>query len=559
MNGSKFIIVTVLVLSILIAPVYAKSEIVPDPQLFPRSKMIDVQVFFWKKIFSEVKTTEVLIHDRELVLPIHEKVSVIGLTRKQAKSRVKERSRQIKKQLRLLADTLEKKSPLNPSQKKILNKFYKGVTPKQLRKAAQRLRSQYGVADRFREGLVRSGSYMNFILRALKNQGVPPELAYLPHVESSFNFTSHSKSGAKGIWQFTRSTGKMFMRVNSRVDERLDPFISSLAAAKLLKANYEHLGSWPLAITAYNHGPNGISKIAKKLKTRDLGYMIRHYNSRTFGFASKNFYAEFLAAAEVAGNYQKYFGALKLNPPLRYKEIRLPKSMSIRTVMSRLNYPRKQVLALNPALNPRVLSGHYHVPSYYRIKVPISGLDSEKVAQINMSGGKSDSISNRKKQGRHSPKWVTVKRGDSLSTIADRYNMSVKNLVSLNNVSPRKYLYPGQVLRVSNGRNATEVIVKRGDSLTTIARQNRVSLHQLLAANDLNFNSIIFPGQELKLPGGKEFSAPQKRVLRVTVRRGDTLYEIARRAGIHIDELTSINGLSKSSVIYPGQRLILSL
>ncbi len=555
----KHLVFLFVCLTFLSPKVFANSEEILDPQLFPRSKVIDVQVHFWKKIFSEVRTSEVLIHDRELVLPIYEKVSVMGLTRKQAKKKVKAHNYRIQQQLRTLADRLENKQPLTAPQKKLLNKFYKGVTPKQLRNATRRLRSQYGVADRFREGLIRSGSYMNYIRRVLKRHDVPLELAYLPHVESSFNYISRSKSGAKGIWQFMRSTGKQFMRVNAKVDERTDPFISTIAAAKFLQASYKNLGSWPLAITAYNHGPNGVRKIAKKLKTRDLGYMIRHYSSRTFSFASKNFYSEFLAASEIAVDYQKYFGALEFNPPLHYKEIRLPKSMSLRTIVSRLGYPRKQILALNPALKPRVVSGYYHVPSYYRIKVPLSAVDSIKMVQMREKQGKIRQISNQTKVREYPAKWVTVKRGDSLSMIADRYQMNVKKLVSLNNISRHKSIYPGQVLLVSTVQQPLEMVVRRGDSLTLIAHRNSVSLYQLLAANDLSFNSTIHPGQRLRLPGAQTRSNSGNRAVRVTVRRGDTLYEIAKRAGVHIDELTSINGLSKSSVIYPGQRLILSL
>lgn len=287
--------------------------------------------------------------------------------------------------------------------------------------------------------------------------------------------------------------------------------------------------------------------------------MIRHYNSRTFGFASKNFYSEFLAAAEVAANYQKYFGDVKFNPPLHYKKIRLPKSMSLRTIVSRLNYPREQILNLNPALKSRVVNGHYHVPSYYRIKVPLSAVDSIKMLQIREKQENTHPGSNQNKIRELPAKWVTVKRGDSLSTIADRYKMNLKKLVSLNNVSPHKSIYPGQVLRVSAGQKPVEMVVRRGDSLTRIARRNRISLQQLLASNGLSFNSTIHPGQRLRLPGAESRSNSEKRAVRVIVRRGDTLYEIAKRAGIHIDELTSINGLSKSSVIYPGQRLILSL
>ena len=545
-------------------PALANTEDFLSPQLFPRSAIIDVQVFFWKKVFTEVTTQEVVIHDRSLILPIYEKVSVRGLTRKQAKKKLNLRKHHIQNQLKVLADHLEKNRPLSPAQKTLLKKFYSGITPKGLRTAAQRLRNQYGISDRFREGLRRSGAYMNFIHAVLREHNLPRELAYLPHVESSFNHKARSKSGAKGVWQFTRSTGKIFMQVNSKVDERIDPFISTVAAAKLLSSNYRKLQSWPLAITAYNHGAGGIGRISKKLKTKDLGKMIQYYHSRRFSFASKNFYAEFLAAAEVAGNYEKYFGPIRFQVPIRYKEIQLPWSMPLYRITSELGLSRNQILSLNPALQASVVKGKRHVPTYYRLKVPFT--NSMQVARWE------NSLKNAQSS------WVTVRNGDTLSEIAERYGMSLGQLVSLNNISKRSTIHPGQTLRVSapqrvarhskkskryagqavrvSAPRTSYVVVRRGDSLTTIARKHGIPLYRLMASNGLNSRSIIYPGQRLRLQNGSNASDYQ-RVHRV--RRGETLGAIARRVGIRLDELTSMNGLSRSSTIYPGQRLIISL
>jgi membrane-bound lytic murein transglycosylase D len=125
-------------------------------------------------------------------------------------------------------------------------------------------------------------------------------------VESSFNPKAYSKAGAAGIWQFTRSTGKKFMKVGRGVDERRDPIRSSKAAAQLLEQNYRILRSWPLAITAYNHGISGLSK-ARKTKGSEEA-IFSDYSTRRFQFASRNFYSEFLATRHVANNYAHYFG-----------------------------------------------------------------------------------------------------------------------------------------------------------------------------------------------------------------------------------------------------------
>ena len=129
-----------------------------------------------------------------------------------------------------------------------------------LLEAAEWVRFQLGQADRFREGLERSGRWESHIARTFAELGLPPELAALPHVESSFTPTAYSKVGASGLWQFMRSTGRLYMRVDDTVDERLDPFRSTEAAAQLLANNYRALGTWPLAITAYNHGTAGMRR-----------------------------------------------------------------------------------------------------------------------------------------------------------------------------------------------------------------------------------------------------------------------------------------------------------
>lgn len=524
-----------------------------DPQLFPRSKAIDVQVYFWKKIFTEVSSKEALLHDKVLVLPIFEKVSVEGLSRKQAKKKIAKRKKLVKHSLNSLANALETKRRLTASQQKLLKKYYVGVSPKELRRSAQRIRVQNGVSDRFRDGIVRSGIYMPHILKTLKEYGLPSELAHLPHVESSFYYGSHSKTGAKGIWQFTRGTGKQYMHVNSRVDERIDPFLSTVAAAKLLKSNYKLLKSWPLAITGYNHGPNGVNKITKKVGSRDLGYIIRHYNSRTFNFASKNFYAEFIAAVEVASDYETHFGPLEIAKPLKYQEVHLPKNMSLPKVISKLKVSREELLALNPAFTPAVIRGTRWIPTYYKVKVPVTPLSERHLAQ-NEDFHKSIKVSSRSTRNNANLKQVVVKRGDSLSAIAERHRMSTRKLAALNHLSVRSTIHPGQRLHVMAASPQTYV-VKRGDNLTSIARKQKISVKQLVAINGLKSKEKIFPGQQLKLVNA-EHSKPRSQ--KVVVKRGDTLTAIAQRNGIRVEKLLSANGLSQNSIIYPGQRLIIN-
>ena len=175
------------------------------------------------------------------------------------------------------------------------------------------IHTQQGIKERFRDGVIRSGRYVEQFRQIMANQGVPAELALLPLVESSFQ-NVRSKAGAVGVWQFTSGTGRSYLRITSKVDERLDPVRSSEAAAHLLRDNYASLGAWPLAITAYNHGRGGMLA-AQREHGSDLPTIIDEYRGPVFGYASMNFYSEFLAAVEIYDNYPQYFGELALERP----------------------------------------------------------------------------------------------------------------------------------------------------------------------------------------------------------------------------------------------------
>ena len=187
-------------------------------------------------------------------------------------------------------------------------------------RARRNIRCQVGQSDRFRAGLIRSGAYMDEIQKIFRQYNLPQDLAYLPHVESSFNPQAYSKFGAAGMWQFTRVTGKEFLRIDYIVDERRDPLISARAAAEFLQRNHAQLGTWPLALTAYNYGPAG----TKRALDQEGGYekIFLNYRKGHFKFASRNFYSEFLAAVDVAKQLEQ--SGLSLARPARYVSVKLP-------------------------------------------------------------------------------------------------------------------------------------------------------------------------------------------------------------------------------------------
>src|SRR5207302_9165613 len=240
--------------------------------------------------------------------------------------------------------------PLPADDQRIKDLWGAEGTPSRLHAATEDIRFQLGQADRFRAGLIRSGAWETHIAQVLANLGLPAELAVLPHVESSFNPAAYSKVGAAGLWQFMRSTGRRYMRIDSAVDDRMDPFRSTEAAAQLLAYNYRVLGTWPLALTAYNHGTAGVRRAKESLGTDDIVKIVRNYNGKTFGFASRNFYVSFLAALEVDRNPEKYFGSIEKLTEARFQEVVVPGYVSINSLERALKMDGTRLRALNPAL-----------------------------------------------------------------------------------------------------------------------------------------------------------------------------------------------------------------
>src|SRR5262245_16363489 len=234
-----------------------------------------------------------------------------------------------------------------------------------------RIRSQRGAKEHFLEGLKVSGRYLGQMQKIFRDEGLPAQLAYLPSVESSFNIRARSSVGALGMWQFMPETGKKFMRIDSTIDERRDPLASTRGAARLLKENYRLFDNWPLAITAYNHGPEGIFRGIKAVESDNLVDLIRRYESPTFGFASENFYAEFLAVVEIASNSGLYFPDLRTHRPIALREVEVKRQAPLYAILKPASISQTEFFEWNPALEPKVR----FLPAGYRVKLPTDKVD----------------------------------------------------------------------------------------------------------------------------------------------------------------------------------------
>ncbi len=309
------------------------------------------------------------------------------------------------------------------------------------------MRVQQGLSDRFLEGFVRSGRWEDHIRDSLREVGVPEMLAALPHVESSFNPEARSYVGAAGLWQFTAGTGRRFMRIDSAVDERRDPYRSSEAAARLLKANYGELDSWPLAITAYNHGTGGMRRAIRATGTDNIETIVRNYDGPAFGFASRNFYVSFLAAEEVERNAEQYFGPIRRDPPEKLTTIEVPAYLSASTLEQTLGRAPRDAAGLQPVPAARHLAGQevraaglHAAPAGQRVRCATRAL-----AEIPGNERRTAQISDPR------PRTHRVRSGETLSGIAARYGTSPSRLASLNGLSKRNLIRAGQVLKLPGG------------------------------------------------------------------------------------------------------------
>ncbi|MDR3628979.1 MAG: transglycosylase SLT domain-containing protein [Desulfocapsaceae bacterium] len=273
---------------------------------FPEYPSIRNNVAFWEKIYSVYSINSAVIHDQYDMTKIYGVISLISEDLPDARqinnSRMKAAKERYAQILRRLASG---QSPETDEEAKITNMFRGPNARKAMQFASDNIRAQTGQKERFLEGVQRSIKYMPKIKKIFREYGLPADLAYLPHVESSFNIEAYSKCGAAGMWQFTRGTGKQYMKINDDVDERRDPLKSTHAAAQLLQKNYDTLGAWPLALTAYNYGTAGM--VRAKDAHGSYENIFRHYEEGYFKFASRNFYSEFLAARKVAKRYEGSF------------------------------------------------------------------------------------------------------------------------------------------------------------------------------------------------------------------------------------------------------------
>lgn len=468
---------------------------------FPVPESIRPAINFWISVYTQADTQSGFLHDAHDLSIVYTKLerdrSIINSTREK-----------ISEDLKVLATG--KRSDLTPSQQSLLDLWGRETPNERLARAAVNIRWQLGQSDRFIAGIKRSGAYRSHIEEVIRSKGLPVELAILPHVESSYHPGAYSSAAATGMWQFVRATAQRFMQVDYVVDQRLDPYAATYGAMELLEYNHNALGSWPLALTAYNHGANGIARAVRDVASMDIGKIISDYRGPRFGFASRNFYPQFLAALEVDSRSEEFFGTIFRDREPVYQSFEMDAFVDSRLLAETLGVSIKDLQRDNPALQPSVWSGTKRIPRGYLVKI-------DRTSYRNDLAGAIHAIPASELYGEQIPDVsYTVRRGDSLSVIADRYDTSISELVAINQLRDRNRIRVGQTLLlpqpdgemptllVNNGGplaipSSGDYEVQHGDTVSIIAERYRVPLATVMALNKLDSKETIYPGQLLRL------------------------------------------------------------
>jgi membrane-bound lytic murein transglycosylase D len=402
----------------------------------------------------------------------------------------------------------------------------------------------------FETGYRRSGRYRKMILEELKKEGLPEELSWVPMIESWFNTRAYSRARALGLWQFISSTGNRFgLKRNLHIDERMDPIKSTRAAIKYLTELHSHFGDWTTALAAYNCGEYRVKRV---IRSQRLNYLDNFWDLYLkLPRETARFVPRFVATLLIINNPEKYgFDLPTPDPPLEYEIVSVSKPVSLSSLAKVLGLGTEDLSSLNPELR------HKSTPeNEYLLKIPI-GLSEQIVA----------SVAALPRYIPEAASYVThyVRRGETLSEIAERYRTSVRAIARLTGLRSVNFIRPGQRLKIPVRGGSSQYssppplimegekliyVVRRGDSLYKIASAYNTSIQKIKSDNNLTTNNLDV-GQKIIIQSGKPEGA-----VNYTVRSGDTPFEIAREYGMNLNTFLQINRLSQISKIYPGQEL----
>jgi membrane-bound lytic murein transglycosylase D len=398
----------------------------------------------------------------------------------------------------------------------------------------------------FLESYRRAGRYRPMIVRKLRQAGLPEELSWLPLVESGFKDRALSRARALGMWQFISSTGSRYGLDRSHwIDERMDPDKSTDAAIQYLTDLHGMFGNWTLALAGYNCGEHRVMRLIRRQENGHLDRFWDLYN----GLPSETarYVPRFLATLVLVSDPEKY--GLELpepDPAVDFETITVDRHLRLTDLDGALGLERNTFVALNPELRRETTPGESYT---LRVPATVASEFDEKLAALPAYAPPPELTF-----ARHS-----VRRGDTLSTIARRYGTTVSTIMRANHLRSRNRIREGQRLKIpqrggsapmvaaSFGGSSLTHTVRQGDSLWKLASRYSTTVDRIKRDNRLRGDQLSV-GQRLEIHTGSAAGSSS-----YTVRPGDTIGRIASAQNVPVDRLLRANGLSRASTIYPGQ------
>jgi len=482
---------------------------------FTVTPALEIMISFWKDIYTKYPKSKVVIHDRNNLDIIYEVFDTghyqrLGYSNRNIWKVIGRHKLKYKRTLRYIYRNRNKPQLFAGDTLKIYNMYKSKNLLTYTYRASNNIRCQEGLSKRFKQGLIVSGRYLPYILKIFEKEGIPHEFAILPHIESSFNYKAYSKYGASGLWQFTRSTGRRYLAINYIIDERRDPIKSTEGIARLFKYSYSKLGDWKLSILSHIYGINGTLRAVRTLKTKNIETIIQKHRGRIFGFASKNFYPEFLAAKEVVKNHEKYFGKIEFEKPLEFNEFTLPDYLAYSVIKKHFNLQTSSFSELNPALLRPVFQGESYIPKGFTLKIPVD--ENVNVASLYKNIPEKDKHRNQRIRG-----YYRVRRGENLSYIAKNLKVNFSDLIRVNNIKNPNKIRIGQRLKIPAGlsyssykpsrrvtvqansedESVSTIYVKDNETLSHFADWSHTPVRYTLEINNLSSRSRIHYGQKI--------------------------------------------------------------
>lgn len=389
----------------------------------------------------------------------------------------------------------------------------------------------------------RSGRYRQHIVNELRKAGLPEELSWLPLIESGFKTNALSSARALGLWQFIASTGYKFgLKRNLYIDERLDPYKATDAAIAYLKELHQIFGDWQTVLAAYNCGEG---RVLRTIRNQNVSYLDDFWDLyQRLPRETARYVPKFMATLHIINNLEHYgMSNLVVDDPVEFEVQMISKQSYLKDIAETVRLSEQDLVSLNPELRYKLLP-----PEEYPLKIPV-GVRETLLASI-------DSIPEYA-QTQPGLAYHRVRPGETLSTIARRYNTSVDTIARYNNIYRKNYIASGKILKIPHSGKMTaakkaEVVtyyVRRGDSLWTLAKRYDTTTKKIQEFNQLKTMTLNI-GQILRIPTG-----PHHGLELYKVRSGDSPARIANQHNMNLDQLLRLNNLTKNSIIHPGQQL----